>query len=167
MFKIWRLSAQLIFYTAFVGLIAYFSKSPDYAFVDPEMGVIRLSFSHAGERKGPCRRLTPEEIAALPPNMRKPMDCPRERLPLLVELHLDGEVVYRRALPPSGIAGDGASTAYERFVVAPGYHRITVKLRDSAREGGFDYEGEKEMLIAPRQNVLVDFRADAGGFRFL
>ena len=167
MFEISKLTAQVIFYAAFVGLIAYFSKSPDYAFVDPEMGMIRLSFSHAGERKEPCRRLTPEEIAALPPNMRKPMDCPRERLPLLVELHVDGERIYRRALPPSGIAGDGASTAYERFVVAPGYHRITAKLRDTAREEGFDYESEMEMLIKPRQNVLVDFRADAGGFRFL
>lgn len=167
MLRISRLSAQLIFYAAFVGLIAYFSKSPDYAVVDPEMGIIRLSFSHAGERKGPCRRLTPEEIAALPPNMRKPMDCPRERLPLLVELQVDGELVFRRELPPSGIAGDGASTAYESFVVAPGYHRITARLRDTARDKGFDYEGEKEMLIAPRQSVLIDFRADTGGFRFL
>ena len=167
MLKISRLCAQLILYASFVGVIAYFSKSPDYAVVDPEMGMIRLSFSHAGARKEPCRQLTPEEIAALPPNMRKPMDCPRERLPLLVELQVDGELIYRRALPPAGIAGDGASTAYERFVVAPGYHRITAKLRDTAREKGFDYVGEKEVLIAPRQSVLIDFRADAGGFRFL
>ncbi len=167
MLKVSRLFAQIILYAAFLGLIAYFSKTPDYAVVDPEMGVIRLSFSHAGERKEPCRRLTPEEIAALPPNMRKPMDCPRERLPLLVELHVDGELIYRNALPPTGIAGDGASTAYERFVVAPGYHHITAKLRDTAREQGFDYESEQEMLIAPRQSVLIDFRADGGGFRFL
>lgn len=167
MLKISRLSAQLIFYAAFVGVIAYFSKSPDYAVIDPEMGMIRLSFSHAGERKEACRRLTPEEIAALPPNMRKPMDCPRERLSLLVELQVDGELIYQRDLPPSGIAGDGASTAYERFVVAPGYHRITAKLRDSAREKGFDYVEEKEVLIAPRQSLLIDFRADAGGFRFM
>lgn len=162
-----RLLAQVVAYAAFVGVIAYFSKSPDYAQVDPQMGLIRLSFSHAGARKGECRRLTPEEIAALPPNMRKPTDCPRERLPLLVELLIDGELVYRRVLPPSGIAGDGASTAYERFVVAPGYHRITAKLRDTARKEGFDYEGEKQILIAPKQNVVIDFRAGAGGFRFL
>lgn len=162
-----RIPLQVIFYAAFVALIGYFSKSPDYAYADPQMALIRLSFSHAGARKGECRRLSPEEIAALPPNMRKPLDCPRERLPLLVELHVDGSLIYRRALPPSGIAGDGASTAYERFVISPGHHRITARLRDSAREEGFDYESEETILIEPRQNLLIDFRAVAGGFRFL
>ncbi len=165
--KLSRLLAQAIAYAAFVGVIAYFSKSPNYAQVDPQMSLIRLSFSHAGARKGECRRLTPDEIAALPPNMRKPMDCPRERLPLLVELHVDGKLIYRRTLPPSGIAGDGASTAYERFVIVPGYHRITAKLRDTARNEGFDYEGEELMLIEPKQNVVIDFRAGAGGFKFM
>jgi hypothetical protein len=131
------------------------------------MGLIRLSFSHAGARKGECRRLTPEEIAALPPNMRKPLDCPRERLPVLVEVHIDGELIYRRALPPSGIAGDGASTAYERFVIAPGLHHISLKLSDTAREEGFDYESEQQVLVGPRQNVVIDFRAGAGGFKFM
>jgi len=165
--KLSRFLAQGMAYAAFVGLIAYFSKSPVYAPSDPQMGLIRLSFSHAGARKGECRRLSPEEIAALPPNMRKPLDCPRERLPLLVELHVDGKLIYRRALPPSGIAGDGASTAYERFIVAPGNHQITAKLRDTAREEGFDYESEKQILIEPKQNVVIDFRADAGGFKFM
>ena len=165
--KLPRILAQVVAYAAFVGLIAYFSKSPEYAYVDPQMGLIRLSFSHAGARKEECRRRTPEEIAALPPNMRKPLDCPRERLPVLVELHVDGELIYRRALPPSGIAGDSASTAYERFVVSPGYHLITAKLRDTARNEGFDYESEKRILIEPKQNLVIDFRADAGGFKFM
>lgn len=162
-----KILAQFVAYAAFIAPIAYFSMSPEYMYVDPEMGLIRLSFSHAGARKGECRRLTPEEIAALPPNMRKPMDCPRERLPLMVELHVDGERIYQDILPPSGIAGDGASTAYERFVIAPGHHRITAKLRDTARETGFDYESEHQILIEPRQVIMIDFRADAGGFRFL
>jgi hypothetical protein len=165
--KLSRLLVQMMAYAAFVGLIAYFSKSPEYEPLDPNMGLISLSFSHAGARKGECHRLTPEEIAALPPNMRKPLDCPRQRLPLLVELHVDGKLVYRRALPPSGIAGDGASTAYERFAIAPGRHLIKAKLRDTAREQGFDYESEQQILIEPRQNFVIDFRADAGGFKFL
>ena len=56
--------------------------------------MVSLSFSRAGQRIRECRRLTQEELNRLPPNMRKPEDCPRERLPvrvLLEELeHLEG-----------------------------------------------------------------------------
>jgi hypothetical protein len=86
---------------------------------------------------------------------------------LLVELAVDGELLYRDWLPPSGLAGDGTSTAYERFVVAPGRHVVTARLRDSRRELGFDYEHEQVVELVAGQNLVIDFRADTGGFRFL
>jgi hypothetical protein len=48
-----------------------------------------------------------EEIAKLPPNMRRPLDCPRGRRPIYVELDVGHQVSYRASLPPTGIAGDG------------------------------------------------------------
>jgi hypothetical protein len=135
--------------------------------VDPGAAVITLSFGHAGARVSECRRLTTEEIAALAPNMRRPMDCPRGRVSLLVEFELDGEVLYHASLVPSGIASDGASSVYERFVVAPGRHRVRVRLRDSRREEGFDYEMEEDIDLVPGQHLIVDFRAGTGGFRIL
>jgi len=159
--------AQIGAYAAFAVVIAYFSDSPVYNHHDPNMALIKLNFSHAAQRKGDCRRLTPEEIAALPPNMRRPMDCPRERLPVLVELVLDGELLFRGLLPPTGVAGDGKATAYERFSVAPGRYRLLARLRDSARDEGFDYENTTEIELQPRQSFVVDFKAETGGFIFL
>ncbi len=154
-------------YAVFMAVIGYFATSPAYTYVDPGAAVITLSFGHAGERKSECRRLTPEELAALAPNMRRPTDCPRARVSLLVELELDDEILYRAWLPPSGLAGDGASAAYERFVVAPGRHRVTARLRDSRRQEGFDYVLEEDVELAAGQHLVIDFRASTGGFRLL
>jgi len=162
-----QILGQVAFYAAFMAALGYFATLPAYTYVDPGAAVITLSFGHAGERTSECRRLTPEEIAALPPNMRRPMDCPRGRVSLLVELELDGEILYRALLSPSGLAGDGASSAYERFVLAPGRHRMTARLRDSRREEGFDYVLEEDVVLEPGQHRVIDFRADMGGFSIL
>jgi hypothetical protein len=69
-------------------------------------------------------RLTPEEIAKLAPNMRRPEKCERERLPLTVELEIDGEIVKRIEAPPSGLWNDGPASVYQRFEIAPGTHTI-------------------------------------------
>ena len=132
----------------------------------PALALIKLSFSHAAKRVGVCRSLTQEEIAAQPPNMRHSEDCPRERLPLLVELELDGEIATRRLLPPAGLHQDGASAVYQRFPVAAGRHRIVARLRDSARSEGFDHERAMEIDLVPGQNFVIDFRAESGGFIF-
>jgi hypothetical protein len=167
MIKPFRLLGQAIAYAIFAGVIGYFATSPAYTHLDPGLALIKLSFSHAGRHKGECRQLSPEELAKLPPNMRRPLDCPRERLPLQVEIVLDGELLYRGELPPSGLAGDGASMAYQKFPVAPGKHHLAARLRDSDRPTGYDYEKEAEITLRPRQNFVIDFRPALGGFQFL
>ncbi len=160
------LLGQATAYILFAAFLGIFSVAPSTTYLAADRAVIKLSFSHAGDRVGPCRRLTQEEIAALPANMRRSEECPRERLPLLVELELDGELATRRLLPPVGLHRDGASAVYLRFQVAAGKHRIVARLRDSARNEGFDYEREVEVELAPGQNFVVDFRAESGGFIF-
>jgi len=161
----WRLGAQLGFYLAFAVLIGTLSSSPAYVHHDLDKALIRLSVSHAGERVAPCERLSPEAIAELAPNMRRPMDCPRERVPLLVELALDGEVLYRETVPPSGLARDGASTVYRRFAVSPGEHELTVRMRDGRDAEGFDHEATRRVVLEPRESFAIDF--DSAGERFI
>ncbi|MGB5329194.1 MAG: hypothetical protein WBO58_13310, partial [Gammaproteobacteria bacterium] len=93
--------------------------------------------------------------------------CLRARVPLVVELELDGELLYRDKLPPSGLAGDGASTAYRKFPVTAGAHTLVARLRDTRRKDGFDYEQAASITLTPQQNFVIDFRPELGGFLFL
>ena len=158
---------QGVAYALFALLVGYFATSPAYTHLEPGLAVIKLSFSHAGEHSEECRRLSQEELNALPPNMRRPTDCQRGRIPLLVELELDGEIIYRELLPPSGLAGDGASTAYKKFPVSAGKHRLVARLRDKRETEGFDHERAEEINLVARQNLVIDFRPGLGGFLFL
>ncbi len=161
-----RYAGQAVAFAAFAALLGYFATAPAYNPIDPEAAMLKLSFIHVGQRKVECRKMSPEEIARLPPNMRLTLDCPRERLPLLIELELDGKLLLRRELVASGLSHDRASNIYQKFVVPPGRHMLTVRLRDSARTQGFDYTRSAEVEFKPRQNFVVDFSAAAGGFSF-
>jgi hypothetical protein len=110
--------------------------------------------------------LSPEEIAKLAPNMRKVQDCPRGRPPLYVELDFGEHTIYRAALPPTGIAGDGPSRVYERFVVPVGEYDLAVRMRDTVRTDGFDYEGKHHVSLAPEQLLVIDFRPETKQFVF-
>lgn len=160
-----RTGAQLALYVPLMALIGYFSSVPRFSALGENEALVRLSFIHAAERKAPCRTRSAEELAKLAPNMRAAQDCPRERSPVLVELEIDGALVLRREIAPSGLKRDGNATAYHRLPVAAGRHRIVARLRD--RPGSaFDYEKEQTLEIAPGRALLIDFAADKGGFVF-
>lgn len=159
-----KIVGQGIFYTLVALILGYLSASPTWTHMSDDLAVIKISFSHGAERKVPCRKRTPRELMALPPNMRKPMDCSRERLPVYVELAIDGETMVAETLPPMGIARDGQSRIYHAIVISPGAHRLEVGIRDTARTTGFDYELHKSIHLEPRQNLVVDFEGDKGIF---
>ena len=158
---------QAIAYSLFAFAIGYLATRPAYTYLNPDMAVIKLSFSHAGAHIEECRQLSQEELNRLAPNMRRPTQCLRERVSLLIEVMLDGELIYRKALPPSGLAGDGASTVYKKFPVNTGRHHLVARLRDSRRESGFDHEQSVDVTLTPQQNFVIDFRPELGGFLFL
>jgi hypothetical protein len=162
-----QLIGQLIAYGLFALVVGYFATRPAYTHIAPDKAVIKLSFSHAGAHVEECRQLTQEELNRLPPNMRRPRDCPRERIPLLIELELDGELICHDELPPSGLASDGSSTAYKKFPVDAGRHHLVARLRDSRRTNGFDHEKSASITLTPQQNFVIDFRPELGGFLFL
>jgi hypothetical protein len=157
---------QIAAFTLFAVGLAYFSNSPSYTYHDPEMALIMVSFSHATEHKEECRRFTAEEIAALAPNMRRPMDCPRERLPLHVEIIMDGNTLLSKSYNPTGLSKDGSASVYESIPVKPGQHQIVAKLRDSHRQDGFDFESNVSFSLNPKELFVIDFRKELGGFYF-
>lgn len=160
-----RYLAQAALYVPFMAVIGYFSTQPPYQQLPPDQALIRLSLSHAAQRKAECRQRTPEELAKLPPNMRAPLDCTRARASVTVELELDGVVVVNAEAPPSGLTSDGASTVYRRLPVAAGKHRVVARLRD--RPGtDFNYVREAELDLQPGRVLVIDFHPARGGFEF-
>lgn len=157
-----KIIGQGLFFAGVALILGYLSAAPSYTHMTEDEATIKISFSHGADRKIPCVKRTREELMALPPNMRRPMSCTRERLPVYVEVKMDGELVIAENLPPMGLAKDGRSQIYTAFKVSPGTHQVEIGIRDSRRAEGFDYELEKTIELAPRQNLVVDFHGDRG-----
>jgi hypothetical protein len=158
--------AQALLYGAFALCVGYFSVAPSYDYADPGVATIKLSLSHAANRVEECVKLTPQQIneratKGLPLN-----ECGRERLPVTVELEIDGARALLVTAAPSGLWNDGPASVYERLDVAPGTHTITVRLRDSARQQGWDYERSESVTLSPGRYFTISFRAETGGFGF-
>lgn len=162
-----RYLGQAAVYGVVAVILGYFSVAPAYRYFAAESAQVKISFAYGAKPKGGCRRLTSAEIAELAPNMRRPTICPRERLPLLLEFELDGSKMISEWLPPTGVAGDGPSRVYRTFPVAAGRHHVIVRMRDTDRAEGFDYEREAVVELVPRQIFVIDFRADTGDFVFV
>jgi len=158
-----RYILQAFNYTVFMGLIWYFASAPSFQVLEDNQAVITMAFSHAGELREPCRMLSQEELNKLPPNMRKLDDCQRERSPVLIEMKLDGEVLYDVQLEPPGLFGDGGVDVYFSKKIPAGKHVFEIKMDDSIREEGFEHHYQQDIQIAASHILLVEF-LDEGGF---
>src|SRR5215471_14659473 len=130
-----RIVGQFVVVAAlFAGVVAL-ADWPVYRATPAGSAVVVFTFVHGADRRAQCRRLTPEEIAKLPLNMRRVEDCN----------------LYRASLPPTGIAGDGPSRVYRRFVLPAGAHDIAVRMRDTPRQEGFDHSRAESVRLAADQ----------------
>lgn len=161
-----RRAGQFLVLAMAAAFAAAFSNWPAYRQIPPGMAVVKLSFVHGGDRSAGCRRRTQEELAKLPPNMRRPIECPRERPPVVTELSIDGHTIFAASLPPGGLSRDGQSQVYRRFEVPAGEHRIVARLRDTPRAQGFDHERAETVSLEPGRSLSIDFRPELGGFVF-
>jgi hypothetical protein len=161
-----RYFRQALLYGLFALAIGYFATAPAVVSLPSDQALIKVSFSHAGQIKGECRQRSAAELAELPPNMRAPVDCPRERSPVTFELELDGRTIYRVELPPAGLSRDGASSVYRRFPVDAGRHVLRARLKDDVRRGDFNHERTAEVVLSAGQVFVIDFNLRVGGFIF-
>lgn len=161
-----KIAAQLLAYALFFALVGFLSVYPELRLLDEDEAIVSLTFSHAGQRIGECKRLSQEELLALPPNMRKPDECPRERHALRIELQMDAELLYDATVAPSGLWADGKSSVYKRILVVAGEHDFTVRMNDSGRPDTVDFEETVSLRLFPGQNLVVYFDPASRRFHF-
>ena len=97
--------------------------------------------------------------------MRAATLCPRERVPVTVEIELDGKPLFAATAPPSGFARDGASSIYRRVAVPAGSHRIVARMRDSPA-GAVTFEADRTVDLPAGRVLVLDFDANRGGWIF-
>jgi hypothetical protein len=152
-----RLAFEVLAWAFFAAVVGLLSVWPRYDTIEAGHAIITVTFSHAANRIGECRTLTQEELNKLPPNMRKPSECPRERHPIRIELRSGDAMLYKAVRSPSGIWSDGKANVYRRIVVPAQTHDLFVGMNDSGDKEGFDFEGSTRIDIAPGRNVVVRF----------
>jgi hypothetical protein len=167
MLEVFKYAGQAVVYAIIMAVLGYFSTLPAYEHFPSEKAMIKLTFAHGGTHLGNCVRKTREELMDLPPNMRKQVRCGRERVPITVELEIDGKTVYSKTPTPAGLRKDGPSQVYEAFPVTAVTHTLSMRMRDTKRtDGGWDYEKEADVELGPEQLFVIQFRPEAGGFYF-
>ncbi len=152
-----KLAFEVLAWGIFAAVVGLLSVWPRYDMIEKDHAMVTVTFSHAANRIGECRTLTQEELNQLPPNMRKPSECPRERHSVRIELRSDDAVLFREVLVPSGIWSDGKANIYRRIIVPARTHDLFVGMNDSGDEDGFDFEESRRIDIAPGRNVVVRF----------
>jgi hypothetical protein len=156
-------AGQVLLYGLFALAVGVFSRWPTYHPIEPDQALIKLSFTRVGKPVGDCRKPSAEEQAKLPPTMRAPEICPRERSPITVHVDVDGVRALERVAAPTGLSKDGAAAVYERLVVPAGERRIAVHLSDDVRTRDKPYLREANVTLVPGQVLVIDFDAEKGG----
>ncbi len=163
--RLLRIPLQIFNYTVFMGLVWYFSIYPPYHQLKENQAMITFTLGHVGKRVKKCRKLGQEELLKLPPNMRKPMDCPRERSPITMELQMDGKVIFRKTAEPLGFFRDQGADVYQNIKVPAGKHRLLVWINDDINVKGPIYRLEQNVRLKPEQHMIVEFNSETSRFR--
>jgi len=162
----WKVPVTALAYVAFAVIVGWLSVWPRFQLIDQGQAMVSLSFSHAGQRIRECRKLTQEELNKLPPNMRKPDDCPRERLPIRVLFSSDGETLFEAIKAPTGLWKDGSSNVYKRLEVEGGSQRLFIGMNESGQSPEFDFSLEQEVDLEPGKHLVVEFDHSQQSFVF-
>jgi ferredoxin/coenzyme F420-reducing hydrogenase delta subunit len=150
----------------FLVITGAFSVWPKFQLLDDDMAMVSLSFSHAGQRIRECRMLTQEELNKLPPNMRKPEDCPRERRPVYVLFKSGDQTLYEATRRPTGLWKDGSANVYQRIEVEAGSMELFIGMNEHGQADGFDYSMSQKVDLAAGDHLVVEFDQTAATFFF-
>ncbi len=127
-----------------------------------DAALIRLSWRAAGERIEECRTPSQEELAELPPHMRRPEICEGRTTPFQLAVSIDGVVVLEERIRPAGARQDRPVYVFREFPVSPGEHLLQVRFTAEFPEGADPSARaplllEETLRLAPRTVALVTY----------
>ena len=130
---------------------------------DESAAAIRLSWRSVSAPIEECRRVTPEELAQLPPHMRREEICERRHAPFRLTVEIDGDVVRSTRLEPAGASGDRPLYVFEELRVAPGEHRLAIRFEE-VRSGDAVPASlrtlDTSLALGPREIAIVSLGPD-------
>ena len=159
-----RLVFQVINYSVFMAMVGYLSILPAHRHLEENQALVTLACGHAGQPVSPCVRFTPEQLAKMAPNMRKPAECPRERSPVTIELRLDDVVLAREVIEAPGLYNDQSIDVYRNFEVPAGNHSLSIQMNDDVNVTGPTWRYQQTVSLRPAQRMVVAFHPEQGGF---
>lgn len=136
--------------------VAALSRVP-YAPPGGDDAVLRLSWRTRGERVRECRRLTAQELAALPVHMRREEVCEGRVLPYVLRVEVDGRAVVHDTVRAAGAREDRPLYVYRELRVPPGPLRLSVRFtREDAPAGAPRAAGELRRAASPARLELSE-----------
>ncbi len=118
---------------------------------DPTEGaLLRIAIRTMAGTVSDCRKLTPQELEALPMHMRRPEVCETRAVPYRLEVAIAGRPVLDRTYTAAGIHGDRPLTVDEEIGLSAGPHDVAVRFAPSAdahaatAPPSFSYDGTIE-----------------------
>jgi hypothetical protein len=151
-----QLAGQVLAWALLATITGVFAQWPAYAPLPAGHGELKLSMAHLTERLEPCVQLSPEELLALPPNMRVAERCERARAHAVVQLFIDDEPLLDAAVRPVGLARGGRTYLQAHWPLPAGNYALELRLRDTPRDEGFDKVQHFQLRLGVSESVLLD-----------
>lgn len=105
------------------------------------------------------RTLSEEELSGRLEHMRGQELANRERLPLAVEVLVDGETVLRTDFYPRGFRRDGPTYGYAEVPLPVGVHQVAARVTPVGGAGFAPVVLEQSVEVAPRQVRILSYGA--------
>lgn len=121
-----------------------------------------VSFKHAGRESDVCRAVSAEEKAKLPKHMQQDKICERGRAPVRLQVLVDGQPLVDARYEARGVRRDGVAVGLERLPLAPGPHRVRVRIGDTPDPEAWAHETEREIEVRDGRRAVVLFDRQAG-----
>lgn len=152
-----RLPVSGIILLAIPAILTLILSDAPYTFFGDKDSMLRFSFRHSGRHIEEEKMPTEKELKELLPHMRARLPKAGPRHPVYAEVEIDGKKVTANSYKPGGLKSEGGSYAYEKFVITPGVHKVTIRMSDTGSQEHLDYRYEQEIEFKAGRQVCIDF----------